>query len=235
MSLITRQQKGSKLTIPEMDGNLLYLESNGFVNGQYSQTLEGTGEIIEIGNLTYEPSSFLNAAEDTYEVTPTGGSGTGAIFNLVVKLGRFGEFSIDFDQSTIVSGGSGYEVGDILEVNRLDLGGEDPLIIKISLGEGSVNVTQTSEIVVSADGIVLSTPQTTNIFSNLSVTGAITADSISAQGIEGAANLTGLSVTGSPTSIIVLNNLPTEDPEVLGQLWADPAKGYVLIVSQGPL
>jgi len=233
MPLITRQQKGSKLTIPEMDGNLLYLESNGFVNGQYSQTLEGTGAIIEIGDLTSEPSGFINAAEGTYEVTPTGGSGSGAIFNLVVT-GKFGEYSIDFGQSTIVSGGSGYEVGDILEVNRLDLGGEDPLIIEISLGEGSVDVTQTSEILVSENSIVLSTANT-NVFGNLDVTGAITANSISAQGIEGAANLTGLSVTGSPQSIITLNNLPTSDPEALGQLWVDILNGNVLKVSQGPL
>jgi hypothetical protein len=226
MPLITRQQKGSKLTIAEMDGNLEYLQANGFVNGQYSQTLEGTGAIIEIGDLESDPSQFTDAVAGTYVVTPIGGSGTGAILELVI-VPDGNKFIIDFPASTITSGGSGYEVGRFLQISTNSLGGTLNRTINIELTEGSVDVTQTSEILVSENAIVLST-QRTNVYGDLGVTGDITANSISAQGIEG-----GLSVTGSPTSIIMFNNLPTSDPRVLGQLWADPAKGYVLIVSQG--
>ena len=96
MPLITRTEKGSKLTIQEMDGNLTYLESNGFVDGVYSQTVEGTGEIIGTFGGTIQYSNPIDSGTvGTYTVSPTtDGSGTGAQFELVVDE-KFLTFSIN--------------------------------------------------------------------------------------------------------------------------------------------
>ena len=42
MALVTRTEKGSKLTIEEMDGNLTYLQSSSFNDGVYTK---GDGQI----------------------------------------------------------------------------------------------------------------------------------------------------------------------------------------------
>jgi hypothetical protein len=101
MPLITRQEKGTKLTIQDMDGNLTYLQSNGFVDGEYSQTLIGTGEIIgTIGDTIQFSNPIDSGTVGTYTVSPTtDGSGTGAQFELVVIEAR-GAFTINTNLSS---------------------------------------------------------------------------------------------------------------------------------------
>jgi hypothetical protein len=191
MSLTTRTAKGSKLTIAEMDGNLTYLQSNGFVDGEYSQTLIGTGEIIGTFGGTIQFSNPLDSGTaGTYTVSPTtGGSGTGAQFELVVDASR-GAPSIDGGLSSVLNGGSGYAVGDTLTVDLMDLGGNMGETVVFTLLAGGVDDTKTSTITVTEDEINLST-------TTISVTGSIEFSSTS----------------------INFSNLPTTDPLVSGQLW----------------
>jgi hypothetical protein len=208
MSLVTREEKGSKLTIAEMDGNLTYLESNGFVDGVYSQTVIGTGEIIGTFGTTIRFTNPIDSGtEGTYTVSPTtDGSGTGAQFELVVDESR-GAPSINISLSSVLNGGSGYAVGDTLTVDLMDLGGNMGETEVFTLLAGGVTVTKTSTITVTEDEINLST-------TTISVTGSIA--------------VTG-SIEFSSTSIN-FSNLPTTDPVVSGQLWN---KGGILTISAG--
>ncbi len=136
MSLITRTGKRSRLTIAEMDGNLEYLESNGFVDGEYVQSTKqipsqpGAGEIVDLFQLQ---SNSLNVpgATGTYIVSPTtDGRGEGAEFELVLISnpdGFRGGLLIDYDASSIINGGFGYVEGDNLTIRGIDLGGPDIL------------------------------------------------------------------------------------------------------------
>lgn len=64
MSLITREGKGSKLTIQEMDGNLLYLESLGLAGTQYV--------FVSANGTDVENAAELQAAYDTAKtMSPT--------------------------------------------------------------------------------------------------------------------------------------------------------------------
>ena len=137
MALITRTSKGSKLTIQDMDNNLEYLELNGFVDGEYAQTTQGIpsqlgiGEIIDLSQLTSNNISTPGAT-GSYTVSPTTDSdGVGAEFELVIVSnleGMLGGLQIDYDASSIISGGSGYAAGDTLTILGTDLGGPDVLI-----------------------------------------------------------------------------------------------------------
>ena len=197
MSLVTREEKGSKLTIAEMDGNLTYLESNGFVDGVYSQTVIGTGEIIGTVGGTIQFSNPLDSGTvGTYTVSPTtDGSGTGAQFELVVDESR-GAFIIDGSLSSVLNGGSGYAVGDTLTVDLTDLGGNMGRTAVFTLLAGGVDDTKTSTITVTEDEINLST-------TTISVTGSLIISNIF-----------------SSTSIN-FGNLPTIDPVISGELWND--------------
>jgi hypothetical protein len=127
MSLITRTAKGSKLTIAEMDGNLEYLQANGFVDGTYSQLTEGTGAILSMDN------TFGSVGEvGTYEgIEPQGGSGTGLIVDVeITSPGSRGGLIATY---TIVEGGSGYQVNDELTINADLLGGT------MALGNNNTN------------------------------------------------------------------------------------------------
>ena len=225
MPLITRQEKGTKLTIQDMDGNLTYLQSNGFVDGEYSQTVIGTGEIIgTIGNTIQYSNPLDSGTVGTYTVSPTtDGSGTGAQFELVVIEAR-GAFAIDGSLSSVLNGGSGYAVGDTLTVDLMDLGGNMGETVVFTLQPGGVNVTKTSTITVTEDEINLST-------TTISLTGSIESDS----SITTVGNITGGNVIAINTlqgkSLIISNifsstsinfgNLPTTDPVISGELWND--------------
>ena len=145
MSLITRTEKGSKLTIQDMDNNLTYLQSIGFVDGEYAQTTQGIpsqlgiGEIVDLSQLIPMNIS-IPGATGSYTVSPTtDGAGEGAEFELVIinsevaqMMGesgstKFGSLRIDYDASSIISGGSGYAAGDTLTILGTDLGGPDVL------------------------------------------------------------------------------------------------------------
>lgn len=143
MSLITRTAKGSKLTIQEMDGNLTYLESNGFVDGKYSQ-ISGSGNIIGTFNSDPQQIFFANPIETgatgSYTVSPTGGSGTGAEFELVVIESR-GAYAIDVNNSSVTNGGINYEIGEQLTVPCSSLGGTTGNVV-FTLSAGSVNIAR---------------------------------------------------------------------------------------------
>jgi hypothetical protein len=225
MPLITREGKGSKLTIAEMDGNLEYLQSNGFVDGVYSQTVIGTGEIIGtfVGTIQYS-NPLDSGTVGTYTVSPTtDGSGTGAQFELVVIEAK-GAFAIDPSLSSVLNGGSGYAVGDTLTVDLTDLGGNVGETVVFTLLAGGVDDTKTSTITVTEDEINLST-------TTISLTGSIESDS----SITAVLNISGNNVTAINTlqgqSLIISNifsstsinfgNLPTTDPVNSGELWND--------------
>jgi hypothetical protein len=217
MSLITRTAKGSKLTIAEMDGNLTYLQSNGFVDGVYSQTVIGTGAVLQM-----QPQAALNASIGVYEnISPTGGSGTGLIVDVeIANTGRGNGATY-----TIVDGGSGYNVGDTVSIQNTDIGGTPASgTTNRLLLDGDVDVTSTSTITVTEDEINLST-------TTISVTGSIESDSsittvgnISGNSITATNNLQGQSLMISnifSSTSINFGNLPTTDPVVLGELWND--------------
>ncbi len=230
MSLTTRTAKGSKLTIAEMDGNLTTLQSSSFQDGVYSQTVEGTGEIIGTFDVTIQ---FLNNLLDsgtvgTYTVSPTtDGSGTGAQFELVVIESR-GIIIIDTISSSVLNGGSGYAVGDTLTVDLMDLGGNMGETVVFTLLAGGVDDTKTSTITVTEDEINLST-------TTISLAGSIESDSsITTVGNITGGNVIAITLQGSlllgstltifnqfGNTVVNFTNLPTTDPVVLGQLWND--------------
>lgn len=236
MPLVTRSGKGSKLTIAEMDGNLEYLESNGFVNGAYTQTYIGTGAIIDVSGISVDPNPIIDAALGTYTVSPIGGGGSGAQLEVVVEEAK-GQLVLTV--LSVINGGLGYEANDVLTFSSNDVGGTLDETISLTLDITSVDVTVSSSISVGTDSITLDTT-TLEVTGNMQVTGSLGINSveatsyIQAQDIYGNASLDFLAVS-SPfgETVISFQNLPTTDPEVAGQLWVDAANGYVLKVSQG--
>ena len=217
MALITRSDKGSKLTIAEMDGNLEYLQANGFVDGEYTQTVVGTGAIIDLANFIYDPDPLTDAAVGNYTVSPVSGSGTGAELTLNVKDDR-GALIISWGDSTIVDGGSGYAGSDELVISSNDIGGtqDEPITLFIP-ADDAISVTQTSTIAVSSNNVDIST-------ASLTVTGSMSvSETVTANGIQGI-TLGGESLTISNPqgdAVVTFVNLPTADPQVPGQLWND--------------
>jgi hypothetical protein len=223
MSLITREEKGSKLTIAEMDGNLTYLESNGFVDGEYSRTTQGTGAVLQV-----QPQGALDSAEGIYEgISPTGGSGTGLIVDVEVEDTGRGNLAF----YTIINGGSGYAVGDTVSIQNADIGGTTGTTDR-KLEDGDVDVTTTSTVTIGSN-ITISTPSLTvtgfiNVDGEITTTSNISADTLQCDNISGT-NISGqtLSVfTGGPSlSISVfglqLSSLPTTEPVFPGYVWND--------------
>lgn len=233
MSLITRTAKGSKLTIADMDGNLTYLESNGFVDGEYSQE-GGTGDVLEM-NITGAGDS----QEGTYtNISPTGGSGTGLVVNVEITEDR-GELIANFE---IINGGTGYKVNDNVTIQISEVGGTTGEIT-IGLLDGQVDEVLISLIRVKSDEILLESEQIlltgeVTITGNISNATNISANGISANGISanviqvGFTNTSQLSVNSFTTTPTTVNfsNLPTSDPGNLGQLWNDSGS---LKISEG--
>ena len=171
MPLITRQDKGSKLTIPEMDGNLTYLSQNKELESDgisYSVNLsnegikliadEGTtgGEVI---SLTIETPEWLTPpVPGTYEVSPTGGSGTDLLLSIIVEQ----DVELTLVLNEILNGGSGYAGGDKLNINTTQLGSEDPFgqDFTITLGKEDVSVAniQSLEILNSQGAVTIFMP-----------------------------------------------------------------------------
>jgi hypothetical protein len=225
MSLITREEKGSKLTIAEMDGNLTYLESNGFVDGEYSRTTQGTGAVLQM-----QPQGALDSAEGIYEnISPTSGSGTGLIVDVEIASGGRGGLAAYF---SIVDGGSGYAVGDTVSIQNTDIGGTTGTTDR-ELEDGDVDVTTTSTVTIDSN-ITISTPSLT-ISGSIVVTDTLQCDNISGTNISGQT----LSVfTGGPSlSISVfglqLSSLPTTEPVFPGYVWND--SGSLKISADSPI
>ena len=196
MSLITRTGKGSKLTIEEMDGNLTYLESNGFVEGVYSQ-MAGSGAIIgELNDTITYTSPLANAAVGTYTIQPeTDGEGEGAEFEIeVIDTGRSKEF--DSSTFTIIKEGSGYATGDVLIIENTTIGGTSE-VTELFLEEGSVDDITGTTITVTPGGLQIGSSNEVDIL---------------------APNIT----LGLKSGVIFsIQGLPTEDPVNDGQLWND--------------
>jgi hypothetical protein len=206
-----------------MDDNLTYLESNGFVDGEYSRTTQGTGEIIGSFNSKFPNhptiiTSFLETgATGSYTVSPSGGSGTGAEFELVVFESR-GFFGISSNESEVLNGGIDYEIDDELTVPCSELGGATGELT-ITLGEGSVNVTTTSTVTVTGPNITISTPSL-NVEGEITTTSTIYADQGNFTNGVLAKNQLIVSNFFGDTNIN-FGTLPTTDPENQGQLWND--------------
>lgn len=215
MPLITRQEKGSKLTIAEMDGNLEYLASSSFQDGIYSQTLIGTGAVLQMF-----PQTAFDASIGVYEnISPTSGSGTGLIVDVEITSSGRGLAAT----YTIVDGGSGYAVGDTVSIQNTDIGGTSGTTNR-SLLDGNVDVTTTSTITVTNNNITLDTT-TLTVTGSVQVDGGITTPS-NIQANEG--NFTNKIVCGQLSVVnlfgstdVNFGNLPTTDPVSLGQLWND--------------
>jgi hypothetical protein len=225
MSIVTRTGKGSKLTIAEMDANLTTLQSSSFQNGVYSQTVEGTGEIIGTFSDTIQFSNPIDSGTvGTYAVSPTtDGLGTGAEFELVVDESR-GSFIINVDASSVLNKGLGYAVGDTLTVDLIDLGGNMGETLVFTLLAGGVDSAKTSIITVTEENIALFATNI-NITGSLESNGSIvTAGNIQGNTVIGINGLQGDSLTvvnllGNTN--IKFNNLPTSDPVDTGRLWND--------------
>ena len=199
MSLITRTAKGSKLTIQEMDDNLTYLESNGFVDGQFARIEPSLGIIEGVIGDTITNDPFESATTGSYTVTPTTltGEGTDAEFELVVILDPNAQsrrfiFSQD---SVVINGGTGYAVGDTLTVPYSEIGGVSNLssdVVTFTLQEGSISGTVETVVSISYGELYSPKISTSNISVKMDIGDAI-----------------------------VFSGLPTEDPVNLGQLWND--------------
>jgi hypothetical protein len=205
MSLTTREGKGSKLTIQEMDGNLTYLQANGFVDGQYTRIEPSLGIIEgEIDDtITYDPKPFSNASTGTYTVTPTTltGEGAGAEFELVVEEREPNTFRFSID-SFVIDGGFGYAVGDTLTVPYSEIGGVSVFpsdVVTFTLQEGSISGPVETYVNVSDGNLSVDTVST----SALTVKGEVITSALTAQ------------------TEVFFPGLPTEDPVNLGQLWND--------------
>ena len=231
MPLITRQEKGSKLTIQEMDGNLEYLESNGFINGRYTQTQIGTGAVIDLSNISYYPAPLTDTTPNIYTVNPTGGDGSGLELSLRVVDDR-GSKQFDFANSTIINGGLGYSEGNEVTFSSNDIGGTLNETITLVLEPGTVDVTVSSSIAVGIDSIALTTAALL-IGADVQVS-FIDAGGIRSENINGNASLDFLAVANpAGTTTVSFTNLPVTNPGVEGYLWVDAANDFVLKVSQG--
>ena len=231
MPLITRQEKGSKLTIQEMDGNLEYLESNGFINGRYTQTQIGTGAVIDLSYISYDPNPLTDTIPNIYTVNPTGGDGSGLELSLRVVDDR-GSKQFDFANSTIINGGLGYSEGNEVTFSSNDIGGTLNETITLVLEPGTVDVTVSSSIAVGIDSIALTTAALL-IGADVQVS-FIDAGGIRSENINGNASLDFLAVANpAGTTTVSFTNLPVTDPGVEGYLWVDAANDFVLKVSQG--
>jgi hypothetical protein len=147
MPLITREGKGSKLTIAEMDGNLEYLASSSFQDGTYAQTSEG-GALTAFPTLDQlVPYPFTDAAAGTYTISDinTSGNGSGLVLSLTLTE-KGGKFTFDKQSAAITSAGTGYKVGDSLYIPYTAIGGmaTDTFTMKVGLvtglGESSVSI-----------------------------------------------------------------------------------------------
>lgn len=115
MSLVLREEKGSKLTIQEMDGNLRYLESLGLVGTNYLF-------VPANGTPTENGVSLINSYNQAKTMSPSSNN----IINVVVPSGEYGfngTFTLDTPYINLVSltGNS-----DVI-FDRIDL--LDPVVI----------------------------------------------------------------------------------------------------------
>ena len=184
------------------------------------KTTNGDGGFIDLTALESTPW-YSTGSSGTYTVTPTtDGEGSGVELELVV-INTDITYSIDLDSSSIINPGSGYAVGDTLIIAGTDLGGtpnNDP--IEMYIEDGSIASIVSSNITTFFDE------------ENTETAASISADSI----LLSAANE--LSLVGKNINLTgILSTagleLPTDDPEKVGEIWVDTENGFVLKISQG--
>jgi hypothetical protein len=108
MSLVTREGKGSKLTIAEMDGNLTYLESIGRPYKVYTALLTQTGTNAPVA--TVLENTLGEEVVWTYE--GDGGYATDDLTFDETKTAVFITPSTDFTDTPVFA--IGYSVGRII-------------------------------------------------------------------------------------------------------------------------
>jgi hypothetical protein len=253
MPLILRQQTGSKLTIAEMDGNLEYLQANGFVDGKYSQTVTTNGVISDINFIQF--SDLTDAAEGLYEVevgTQTG-NGDGAVLDLRI-IDNAGTLEFDFAGSSIIAGGVNYNTGDVLVIPADQIGGASRLNYFLTLLNGSVSdlsssadiatdvTTERSRLQLSSDAMTSATISLSSYNTGEANIGLNTNDYNLNLADGNGASITGENIDLIASGVLTLDaqrinlsSIPTTDPLTAGLLWVDRTNGYVLKVSQGPL
>ena len=197
-----------------------------FVDGEYSQGTEGTGAVLEMS-----PQISSGAVIGLYtNISPTGGSGTG----LVVDVEIIEDRGVVIASFTIVNGGTGYQVLDEVTIPISEVGGTTGEIM-IQLLESQVDESSISSIRVTPDEIILDSDQI-SITGNVIVDGNISnVTNITTGVIQAGFSSNSQLLVNNPfgTTVINFSNLPTSDPQTIGQLWVDTANGFVLKVSQG--
>jgi len=155
MPIVTRTGKGSKLTIAEMDGNFTQLQSSSFQDGTYSQTLDGTGAIIQLAGI--RQPSVASGSAGTYVVSPTtSGTGVGASLQLVI-IGTRLPLTLSLSSSSILDGGTGYASGDEIYVPYTDLGSAGSGSLTLTLADANISIDKSSVITATTASLSLST------------------------------------------------------------------------------
>ena len=154
MAIVTRTGKGSKLTIAELDGNFTQLQSSSFQDGTYSQTLDGTGAIVQL--IGMRQTVLESGSVGTYVVSPTtSGTGIGASLQLVTTEDR-GQLSIGLPLSSILDGGTGYASGDEIYVPYTDLGSVGSGSLTLTLADANISIDKSSVITATPASLSLS-------------------------------------------------------------------------------
>jgi hypothetical protein len=155
MPIVTRTGKGSKLTIAELDGNFIHLQSSSFQDGTYSQAVEGTGAIIQLAGI--RPPSVASGSAGTYVVSPTtSGTGVGASLQLVITGNRL-PLNLSLPSSSILDGGTGYASGDEIYVPYTDLGSAGSGSLTLTLADANISIDKSSVITATTASLSLST------------------------------------------------------------------------------
>lgn len=213
MAIVTRTDKGSKLTIAEMDGNLTTLNSQSFQNGVYE-------EIITIGGGVYTSRISIDSETNDISLENSVESNGGIASKLSFSPTTFETDTIvvgTYENITPTAEGSS-GTGLVVTIEVIDDGGTPTIgtITVTSLGSGYA-ADQILSIPTSALGADPSTEFTTYTLTN--------ADFVKASNSKITLKSNAIFIEGS--------GLPQSDPATAGQLWVDAAAGYALKVSQG--
>jgi uncharacterized delta-60 repeat protein len=138
MSLITRQGKGSKLTIQEMDGNLTYLEGNSvsyYDNGNSSENTEIDWSIARVQELNLDDDPTLTFNNEV----------TGQGITLLLKQQLGGLRFVTWPSDVIWSGGNPADLQTLAGAGSID--------DSFDIGNGFNSSAET--IVVQSDGKII--------------------------------------------------------------------------------
>jgi hypothetical protein len=228
MSLVTREGKGSKLTSNEMDGNLEYLASSSFQDGVYSQSGGGNGEIVDISTQDYIETPF--PLDD-------GAVGTYTVSNFTVIKGKKTQLAGGTKNTSDLNAGSTPDRIPIYAGAASEITGSGAILRLVI-----TNPTSSSLTINVASSSVLSGGINYEVGDQLTFSaqsiGGNTTSSINITLMDGSVNpplLSSMTVTSESIEIssplIILSQLPSFDPGVIGALYTDGMG--TLMVSQG--